>query len=130
MFARFTPEALGLLFTAQTEAMQRSQPYVSSEHLLLAMASDQTLSLCEAFNDQNLDLDQLRDLLSSLLGTGTKHNSDALPMTPSLQVIVHLAEQMPKDNSKIADLHLLLAILVDEENAACGALEELDFNLN
>jgi ATP-dependent Clp protease ATP-binding subunit ClpA len=93
------------------------------------MIADQESELCLAFCDQAIDFSILQQLLDQLLGSGTKHNDDALPMTPSLQIIVELAWRMPRDEQKIQDLHLLLALLIDEENAACGALEELEFNL-
>ncbi len=72
MFERFTAEARGVVMRARQEARQLRHPYIGTEHLLLAMLSDEAGIAYTVLHDAGLDAERVRADIERLIGTPSK----------------------------------------------------------
>ena len=72
---RFTTAALGALRLAQENAARLGHSYVGSEHLLLALASQEYSPASRMLRERGADGAALRRAIAQLVGTGVPSHS-------------------------------------------------------
>lgn len=122
MFGNFEEEARGVLVSAKKEMYDLCHPYVSSEHLLLAILKDEN-EVSEKLKKYNLDYQILKKEIVKVLGKGSKH-SEWFLYTPLLKRILENAIADAKDNNNgvVTISHLFVSLLEEGEGVAIRIL--------
>ena len=71
MFGNFEEEARKVLVNAKKEMYELNHPYVSSEHLLLAILKDDN-EISDKLKSFNLDYDRFKEEVIRIIGKGSK----------------------------------------------------------
>ena len=106
--SRFSPTALGALRLAQENATRLGHCYVGSEHLLLALASQEYTPAAQLLRDQGVDRTALRCSIAQLMGIGTPSPTLHQGLTPKCcRVIRRAVEECGRlGQTVINDRHL------------------------
>lgn len=72
-----TPQLKLVLGRAIDNANALHHSYVGTEHLLLAILSDESNSACQALLNMGLNLDAIRDEIMSMIGAGESDSTDS-----------------------------------------------------
>ena len=127
---KFTPQAQAALDYARRISKRLGHHYIGTEHLLLGLLHDKTLSAM-ALNEQKVDEDRLIGLMQELLGGG---EGTALAEqdgnTPKLNQLLEEA-QMEANTSRVEEIgteHLLVAMIRMPDCAASRLLNAVDID--
>ena len=127
-FDKFTDKARKVLVIAQDEARGLRQPYVGTEHILLALIKEQDGLAAQALERLNVRYDAV---VSAIQETVTiDPNADVsghLGFTPRVKRVLEnsLREAMQMGQSYISTEHLLLGIVRENEGTAIEVLSKL-----
>ena len=90
-------------------------PYVGSEHLLLAILSNND-KLTKILNNNNLNYKIFKNELINIVGTGSKKSEFSL-YTPLLKRVIDNALEDAKEDNKgiVTTTHLFLSLLEEAE---------------
>ncbi len=127
---KFTPQAQAALDYARRISKRLGHHYIGTEHLLLGLLHDKTLSAM-ALHEQKVDEDRLIGLMQELLGGG---EGTALAEqdgnTPKLNQLLEEA-QMEANTSRVEEIgteHLLVAMIRMPDCAASRLLNAVDID--
>ncbi|WP_283169764.1 ATP-dependent Clp protease ATP-binding subunit [Curtanaerobium respiraculi] len=124
-FDKFTDKARKVLVIAQDEARNLHQPYVGTEHILLALIKEKDGLAAQALNRLNVKYD---DVVAGIREVATiDPNSDVsghLGFTPRVKRVLEnsLREAMQMGQSYISTEHLLLGIVREGSGTAIDVL--------
>ena len=127
--SRFTSAALGAIRQASENAARLGHSYVGSEHLLLALAGQESSLASRLLREEGADAQALRGAIAQLVGTGVPNGGLHQGLTPRCcQAIQHAAAESRKmGQNTVSSEHLLLGLLDQGDCAAvrvlagCGA---------
>ena len=127
MFNNFSEEARKVIVTAKEEMKNLKHPYVSSEHLLLALLKDKEISLiCDKYH---LNYQKLKKEIINIIGVG-KTESLWFLYTPLLKQIIESAIIDSKEhNIDVTPKHLFKALLEENDGVALRILSELNIDV-
>ncbi len=130
MFGNFEEEARKILVNAKKEMCELCHPYVSSEHLLLAILKGDN-EVSEKLKKYNLDYQILRKEIVKILGKGSKP-SEWFLYTPLLKRILENAIVDAKDNNNgvVTVNHLFVSLLEEGEGVAIRILMGMDIDID
>ena len=97
MLGNFEEEARKVLISAKREMHELNHPYVSSEHLLLAILKDDN-EISERLEEYNLNYDSLKKEIIKIIGKGSKP-SEYFLYTPLLKRVIENASLDAKENN-------------------------------
>ncbi len=120
----FTESATNVMRRAAQEAVRMNHPYVSTEHVLLALLEDCTV-VAELLNMYRIQPAEVRRKVEMLVEAGDEAaRSDKLPLTPRTKIAIEYAlkESRLFGDSLIGPQFLLLGLLRERENAAAQVL--------
>ncbi len=127
---KFTPQAQAALDYARRISKRLGHHYIGTEHLLLGLLHDKTLSAM-ALQEQKVDEDRLIGLMQELLGGG---EGTALAEqdgnTPKLNQLLEEA-QLEANTSRVEEIgteHLLVAMIRMPDCAASRLLNAVDID--
>ncbi len=122
MFSNFEEEARKVLILAKKEMKELKHPYVSSEHLLLAILKTKN-DVKERLEDYDLTYEILKKEIIKILGKGSKE-SEFFLYTPLLKRIIENATLDAKENnnSNVTVSHLFSGMLEEGEGVAIRIL--------
>ena len=127
---KFTPQAQAALDYARRISKRLGHHYIGTEHLLLGLLHDKTLSAM-ALHEQKVDEDRLIGLMQELLGGG---EGTALAEqdgnTPKLNQLLEEA-QLESNTSRVEEIgteHLLVAMIRMPDCAASRLLNAVDID--
>lgn len=127
---KFTPQAQAALDYARRISKRLGHHYIGTEHLLLGLLHDKTLSAM-ALHEQKVDEDRLIGLMQELLGGG---EGTALAEqdgnTPKLNQLLEEA-QLEANTSRVEEIgteHLLVAMIRMPDCAASRLLNAVDID--
>lgn len=126
MWQRFTERARRVVFFAQTEAQQRGESIVSTEHLLLGLLHEQDSVACHLLDTLGVVRADLRADLEQKLPPRTPPRSDTeLGLSVRAKRVIDRAydEALQLSGTYIGSEHLLLGILSEGEGLAGRILE-------
>ena len=130
MFGNFEEEARKVLVNAKKEMYDLNHPYVSSEHLLLAILKGDN-EISEKLKEFDLDYNRFKDEVIKIIGKGSKH-SEWFLYTPLLKRIIENATLDAKENNNgVVTVNHLFASLLDEgEGVAIRILIGMDIDID
>ena len=130
MFGNFEEEARKILVSAKKEMRDLNHPYVSSEHLLLAILKGDN-DISDKLKSFDLDYNKFRNEVIKIIGKGSKPSQWFL-YTPLLKRIIENAINEAKENNNgVVTVNHLFASLLDEgEGVAIRILIGMDIDID
>ena len=130
MFGNFEEDARKVLVNAKKEMYDLKHPYVSSEHLLLAILKDDN-EISKKLKGYDLDYNRFKGEVIKIIGKGSKA-SEWFLYTPLLKRIIENASYDAKENNNgIVTVNHLFASLLDEgEGVAIRILIGMDIDID
>ncbi|MFR7745941.1 MAG: ATP-dependent Clp protease ATP-binding subunit [Eggerthellaceae bacterium] len=127
-FDKFTDKARKVLVLAQDEARALHQPYVGTEHVLLALMKEQDGLAAQALDRLGVKYDAAVDCVRQIVNIDENTDvSGHLSFTPRVKRVLEnsLREAMQMGKSYISTEHLLLGIVREGEGTAMDVLQRL-----
>ena len=130
MFGNFEEEARKVLVNAKKEMYELNHPYVSSEHLLLAILKGDN-EISDKLKSFDLDYNRFKEEVVKIIGKGSKPSQWFL-YTPLLKRIIENATVEAKENNNgVVTVNHLFASLLDEgEGVAIRILIGMDIDID
>ena len=127
-FDKFTDKARKVLVLAQEEARALHQPYVGTEHVLLALMKEQDGLAAQALDKLGVKYDTAVQCVRQIVSIDENTDvSGHLSFTPRVKRVLEnsLREAMQMGKSYISTEHLLLGIVRENEGTAIDVLARL-----
>lgn len=127
-FDKFTDKARKVLVLAQEEARALHQPYVGTEHVLLALMKEQDGLAAQALDKLGVKYDAAVQCVRQIVSIDENTDvSGHLSFTPRVKRVLEnsLREAMQMGKSYISTEHLLLGIVRENEGTAIDVLARL-----
>lgn len=127
-FDKFTDKARKVLVLAQEEARALHQPYVGTEHVLLALLKEKEGLAAQALDHLGVTYEASLTCVQQLIkGDASTDVSGHLSFTPRVKRVLEnsLREAMQMGKSYISTEHLLLGIVREGEGTAIDVLRKL-----
>ncbi|MEE0244954.1 MAG: ATP-dependent Clp protease ATP-binding subunit [Eggerthellaceae bacterium] len=127
-FDKFTDKARKVLVLAQEEARALHQPYVGTEHVLLALLKEKEGLAAQALDHLGVMYEATLTCVQQLIkGDASTDVSGHLSFTPRVKRVLEnsLREAMQMGKSYISTEHLLLGIVREGEGTAIDVLRKL-----
>ena len=127
-FDKFTDKARKVLVLAQEEARALHQPYVGTEHVLLALLKEKEGLAAQALDHLGVTYEATLTCVQQLIkGDASADVSGYLSFTPRVKRVLEnsLREAMQMGKSYISTEHLLLGIVREGEGTAIDVLRKL-----
>lgn len=127
-FDKFTDKARKVLVLAQEEARALHQPYVGTEHVLLALLEEKEGLAAQALDHLGVTYEATLTCVQQLIkGDASADVSGHLSFTPRVKRVLEnsLREAMQMGKSYISTEHLLLGIVREGEGTAIDVLRKL-----
>lgn len=127
-FDKFTDKARKVLVLAQEEARALHQPYVGTEHVLLALMKEQDGLAAQALDKLGVKYDAAVQCVRQIVTIDESTDvSGHLSFTPRVKRVLEnsLREAMQMGKSYISTEHLLLGIVRENEGTAIDVLVRL-----
>ncbi len=130
MFSNFEEEARKVLVLAKAEMRSLNHPYVSSEHLMLAILKGDN-DITERLKDYNLDYKTFKTEIIKIIGKGSKP-SEFFLYTPLLKRIIENASLDAKENNggTVTVNHLFSSLLEEGEGVAVRILIGMNIDID
>lgn len=127
-FDKFTDKARKVLVLAQEEARALHQPYVGTEHVLLALLKEKEGLAAQSLDHLGVTYEAALTCVQQLIkGDASADVSGHLSFTPRVKRVLEnsLREAMQMGKSYISTEHLLLGIVREGEGTAIDVLRKL-----
>jgi len=130
MFSNFQQSAREVLTLAKKEMHDLNHPYVSSEHLLLAILKTDE-EIASRFKEYKVDYKILKEEIIKTIGKGSKP-SEWFLYTPLLKRIIENAiiDSRENNNGTVTVNHLFSSLLEEGEGVAIRILIALDVDID
>src|SRR5215213_9530101 len=127
MFERFTERARKVVVLAQDEARHFNHNYIGTEHLLLGLLREDEGVAAQALYSLNVNLDEVREQVESIVGYGEEGTGGQAPFTPRSKKVLELAlrEALQLGHNYIGTEHILLGLVRESEGVAARVLSNL-----
>ncbi len=124
---RFTQRARRVMSLAQQEAERMRHPEVGTEHLLIALVSDEVSVAGRTLQALGLDPDRVRNIVMRMFKPGTGSTGGRLVLSDEAKEVLRAVvdEAQKRGHKNIGTEHLLLALIRDPSNRAMQVLERL-----
>ncbi|MBE6156803.1 MAG: ATP-dependent Clp protease ATP-binding subunit [Firmicutes bacterium] len=130
MFNNFGVHIASIFRKAEEERYELRHPYVGTEHLLLAILSNDK-DMILYLREYGLTYDKFRKELNIVVGNASK-NSDINLYTPLLKRVINNALENAKENNNgiVTTKHLILSILEEGEGIAIRLLVSMNIDID
>ena len=130
MFSNFEEEARKVLVNAKQEMQELNHPYVSSEHLLLAILKGNN-DITRRLKEYGLTYDIFKEEIIKIIGKGSKP-SEYFLYTPLLKRIIENASLDAKENNNgnVTVNHLFSSLLEEGEGVAIRILIGMNIDID
>jgi uncharacterized damage-inducible protein DinB len=130
-FDKFTERARRTLQLAQEEAQRRNHKYIGTEHILLAMASQDDSVAARVLINLGIELVKVRSTVVFIIKPGDRPVTGEIDITPKAKRVIELAvdEARRLNHHYIGTEHLLLGLIREGEGTAAGVLHSLGATL-
>lgn len=128
MLSRFSEEAQKVLLLMKKEMMELKHPYVSSEHLLLAILHCSDLNITKFLNDCGLKYELYKNEIISVIGIG-KTASDWFLYTPLLKRIIENTIVNNNGDSLVSVEDLFISLLEEGDGVANRILMGMNIDI-
>jgi ATP-dependent Clp protease ATP-binding subunit ClpC len=133
MFNKFTERARKVLLLAKEQARRFNHDYIGTEHMLLALVSEQEGVAAAVLQNLGSDLMTIKQEIEKLLHPGGQTQVlGELPFTPRAKKVLELAAEEARSmgHNYIGTEHLLLGLLREQEGIASQVLLGLGLDIN
>jgi ATP-dependent Clp protease ATP-binding subunit ClpC len=133
MFNRFTERARKILILAKEEARRLNHDYIGTEHLLLALVSEQEGVAAAVLQNLGIDLALVKKETTKLIQPGGQTQIiGELPFTPRAKKVLELSAEEARSmgHNYIGTEHLLLGLLREGEGIASQVLFNIGLDIN
>jgi ATP-dependent Clp protease ATP-binding subunit ClpC len=133
MFEHFTDRARRLVVLAQDEARSLNHNWIGTEHLLIALISENSGVGAKALESLGISLDAARQQVESIIGRGQDPVGDGhIPFTPRAKKVLELSlrEALQLGHNYIGTEHILLGLIREGDGVAAQVLVKLGADLN
>ncbi len=132
MFERFTDRARRVIVLAQDEAKLLNHSYIGTEHILLGLIHEGEGVAAKALESLGISLEQVREQVEEIIGTGQQPPSGHVPFTPRAKKVLELSlrEALQMNHNYIGTEHMLLGLIREGEGVAASVLIKLGADLN
>jgi len=126
MFERFTNNARHAVFLAQEEARRIPHNYIGTEHVLLGLLGEPSGLACRALTGLGMSLEEARNEVTAIVGTGSAALSGHIPFTPRAKKTLELSlrEALQLHHNYIGTEHILLGLIREGEGVATEVLKQ------
>ena len=130
MFGNFEEEARKVIEVAKKEMYELNHPYVSSEHLLLAILKGDNV-VSRKLKEYGVDYITFKEKIIKIIGKGSKHSKWFL-YTPLLKRILENAADDAKENNDglVTIGHLFSSLLDEGEGVAIRVLVSMNVDID
>ena len=130
MFGNFEEEARKVIEVAKKEMYELNHPYVSSEHLLLAILKGDNV-VSHKLKEYGVDYIAFKEKIIKIIGKGSKHSKWFL-YTPLLKRILENATEDAKENNDglVTIGHLFSSLLDEGEGVAIRVLVSMNVDID
>ena len=128
MFNNFSEEARKIIILAKNEMSELNHPYVSSEHLLLAILKSNN-DISKRLKNYNITYDNFKKEIIKIIGIGKK-KSEWVLYTPMFKAILEKAILISGDDDCVTIDNLFEALLDEGEGVAVRILLSMNINLD
>lgn len=130
MFENFAYGTMTLLTSAQEKALMFKQPYISTEHVLLALTQDWDSVGAVILRSVGVELDDVGFALESSMTRGPALVQGDLPLAPRLERVLVLAKDFAEriDAEQVGTEHILWGLASDEGGLAAQVLRRYGIN--
>lgn len=128
----FTQRAEAVVSCAEEEARRRyNQPYVGTEHLLLALLQQPDTIACRVLADLGVDAGKIEEHVEVIMTRGDTRDLNPPGLTPRARKVIALAmrEARGARSSPTTTGHLLLGMLAEGEGIAASVLQHEGLSL-
>lgn len=132
MFEKFTEKGRKIIIYAKEEAEKRSNDYLGTEHLLLAILREDEGIPITMLKKMGLNIDELRYEIERNLPAGTNVLTFGdIPFTPRAKKVLELAIEEARllGHPYISSEHLLLGLIREDEGVGGKTLRNFGANL-
>ncbi|MBR4617846.1 MAG: ATP-dependent Clp protease ATP-binding subunit [Bacilli bacterium] len=131
MFSKFSEEAQKSLLLAKSEMMKLNHPYVGSEHLLLAILSNENNNVTKKLNKYNITYNRFHEEIIKIMGTGSKPTMWYL-YTPLLKRIIQNAifDTKEKNLKEVTVEQLFVSLLEEGDGVAIRLLVGMNIDID
>ena len=128
MSNNFTQKAENALNRAIKIAEDCGHTYIGTEHILLALAEDETCCAAILLKKNKVSKEKITEAIKEYSGTGHKSSLTAKDTTPKCRKILEASYKIMKKYScdKIGTEHLLMALLDERECVASKILQKIE----
>jgi ATP-dependent Clp protease ATP-binding subunit ClpC len=132
LFEKFTDKARRVVVLAQEEAKLLNHNYIGTEHILLGLIHEGEGVAAKALEALGINLEQVREQVQEIIGTGQQAPSGHIPFTPRAKKVLELSlrEALQLGHSYIGTEHLLLGLIREGEGVAAQVLTKLGADTN
>ena len=125
MANKFTQKAQNTLNRSMVIARELGHTYIGSEHILLALISEDDSIASKILTSKGAKLEKLRKSMIEIAGVGSESNISADDLTPrARKIIENSALESQKGSTKfIGTEHILMALLGEKDCIAVRLLE-------
>lgn len=129
--SKFTEKAEKALANARASAENLGHTYIGSEHLLLALSSDECSLSSMLLSRCGVNTKRIEELIRELCGVGAKSTLTASDITPRARRILENAQATAKkyESKSIGTEHLLAAIIDEKDSVAFKILSRSDADI-
>lgn len=128
---KFTRKSYKIIESAVSIASEMGHTYVGSEHMLLAVACEQTTDASSILIANGVDCDTLYNEIIQMVGKGSRSNLNQRHFTTALRKILDLSYDLAIVDRKkqTAPEHILIAVLRDNTCSGTVILNKMNVNI-
>jgi len=132
MYERFTDRARRVMVQAHMEARRLHHSYIGTEHVLLGLLTDSDGVTHQALTSMGIDLANLRQSVTNVIGEGIETPPSPIPFTPRAKRVLELSlhEALQMGRNYIGSEHILLGLIREGEGVAAQVLIRLEVKLD
>ncbi len=132
MANRFTQKAQNVLNLTLQIASEMGHTYIGSEHLLLALLSEESGVAAHYLRERGADPEKIKNAVAELSGIGSPSAISPSDMTPRTKNIIEssLHQSQRYRQNYIGTEHLLLALLEEQDSVAVRLLDSFEVSIS
>lgn len=120
----FTPKARSVLSLAQKQAERLKKPFISTEHLLIALIQMEGSIASRVLRDLGLEANRVIEMVEKELGFG--EHEGQIPLSPGMQQVIPFAiqEARKREKGSVGTEHLLIGLSRIQDSEAMMILSK------
>ena len=132
MSNNFTQKAENALNRSVTLAEELGHTYIGTEHVLLALAEDQTCCASIILKKHKISFDMILKAVKEYSGVGVKSSLSSKDTTPKCRRLLESSYKIMRKygSEKIGSEHLMVALLDEKESVSAKILTKIEADVN